>query len=85
MRHARYGFRFFRIEDSMPVFRSWLYWIIGGLVIVAGSFTATLWVANYVSPLCPQGPIVKMSPPFAKFLPTGVAYVCGGGFARRDF
>jgi hypothetical protein len=59
----------------MPVFRSWLYRIIGGLIIVAGSFAATLWVANYFSPLCPQGSIVAMSPPFAKFGSTGVAYI----------
>jgi hypothetical protein len=59
----------------MPVFRSWLFRLIGGLFIVAGSFAATLWVANYFWPLCPQGSIVAMSPPFAKFGIPGVAYV----------
>jgi hypothetical protein len=59
----------------MPIFRSWLFRVIGGLIIVAGSFAATLWVANYFSPLCPQGSMAAMSPPFAKSGPTGVAYI----------
>jgi hypothetical protein len=59
----------------MADFRLWLYRIVGGLIILIGSFAATLWIANYISPPCPQGSTTALSPPFAKVGPAGLGYI----------
>jgi hypothetical protein len=59
----------------MADIRLWLYRVVGALVILLGSFAATLWIANYISPLCPQGSMTALSPPFAKFGAGGLGYI----------
>jgi len=47
---------------------------LGACLIVIFFFAATLFLMNYLAPLCPQGKVFLLKPPFAKF-GSGFAYV----------
>ena len=50
--------------------------VLGGFAIVMVSFLGTLYLMNYFAPLCPNGEMVELKPPFQR-PGKGFAYVAG--------
>lgn len=57
----------------------WLFAL--GIVVV--SFSGSLWLMDFLFPLCPQGKVFPLKGPFSKFS-IGFAYVAGPSFLN-DF